>query len=284
MSGVEPRAPYRLGFHSQRSEPEVIERMLRFTQLPLEVVWIERIDERTASAVHALLLLNPALEEDELQAFLQYLERGGTALILISVELASHKGSIGTLAALGLRLGQTRSRKELRVDYGRAFPVAFQRGSSARLRLDSAKRFATFRPSREPGPLARYEPLVTTAGLLGGECVAMLVQLGAGRAVVTDSAGQAEDRANLLRELLKHSSLVPEPPERIGDELPRRLAALVQQAFEVYEEIPLEVVRHKLGPEARILSDVELLELLEDLIRSEHVVARLRGSTLVRRW
>lgn len=272
----------RLGIAASPFDEEVISRMLRSIDAPCDATVMGGIGDDALSAVHTVLLVNPTCANEQWDALFRHLEAGGTILVLLSCELNSHMEAGPVLSRLGLALGYSAPVRSVRLRYEADYPVTTKRTRTELLRCPEPHRFATFR-SQQPGPL--HQPLVTAGFFLARRCITIQVHHGRGAIVFTNSMAFAEDRVAIVTHLLKRAASRKSLATRDLAELPAaELAGVVNGLFEVYDEIPLDVVARELAPSVNDLDRLGLLAALEKTIRSGELPARLRGDTVIRSW
>ena len=93
----------------------------------------------------------------------------------------------------------------------------------------------------------------------------------------------ANDRLELVEYLLTRGDPVRTAyVERSKDYARSMLPGIIEEAFQVYQEIPLDVIRRKLEIKYYELDNMELLLLLEEMILDGMIQAKIRGSDLVK--
>jgi hypothetical protein len=258
--------------------------MLRSIEVPCETAPVTPVTDEALSAVETLFLVNPMLGDHEWDAVFRHLETGGTAIVLLSPEMTAHTESVGLLARLGLRMVYTRRVKRLNLCYSESFPISHKRSHGDYMLCHEPTRFITFRPT---GIAGQRVPLVNMKSFFSRHCLVMQVNSGQGAIVFGNSMSLPEDRADIVTHLLKMAAQRKpvsqrEPPQLRLTDLLRTMATL----FEVYDEIPLDVVARELAesvPDLQ-LDRLSLLSAIEKSIRRGELTARLRGDTVVKAW
>ncbi|WP_215617959.1 hypothetical protein [Leptothoe kymatousa] len=270
---------FNLGFCSLRFDNQVIDRMLSYLNIPYHSHLIKNITPESTRDIDTLFALNPTFDDEQLEHFLSHLDQGGTAVILICLDLPSHLGSKNCLQRLGLSLKQVTPKKLISFRYTEAYPVAYQRGTTAQVNLPNKKPMANFVFSHHAG--LEHSPLINMPTLFSQNHVAVNVSYGQGSVVVMDSAGLPEDRADIVGHLLKTAKKEHYSPiEKTTSDVKAMLKVAIQDAFEIYEEIPLKILCHKAQIDPS--EDLVLYTMLEDLIRNGEIQARIRGQYIIK--
>lgn len=274
--------PYRLGIASFRYNPDAIEQMLRYLEVPWESTGMRKLTDDELVTLHTVFALNPTFSQPEWDALFRHVHEGGTAMVLLSPDLTAHTECIPVLNRLGLRLGYTRAVKILKVKYSAAYPVSHKRAKGDRMLADQREKFATF---QSVSAKDTHVPLIYAKGLLGSRCMVMQVNLGKGAVVFSDSQGLPEDRADLMQYLLELAGEhKPMPVVESAVSLSRSVAKAIASLFDVYEEIPLDVVARELAAAGIECDRLDLLSAIENCIRAGDIPARIRGETIVKAW
>ena len=93
-----------------RFDNQVIDRMLNYLNVPCNSHLIKNITPESTRDIDTLFVLNPTFDDEQLTEFLNHIEQGGTAIILICLDIPSYKGSHSCLQSLGLTLKQVTPR------------------------------------------------------------------------------------------------------------------------------------------------------------------------------
>ncbi len=272
---------YVLGFYSLRFDSSVINRMLQYldidcsTKTTRDLRSPEQIDD-----VDTIMALNPSMEGEQLEGFIDHLFSGGTAVILVSCELQSYQGTAALLDRLGVSLTQTSSINQFRIKYTSDYFIPYKQNKRVLFKAPDRKPFSTF-SSKTADEVERI-CLIKKSGFLSSPCIAMQVKLGRGRVVLMDSSSLIEDRADIVGHMLKTATKSKmSSTDSENEQILLRLANVMMNAFEVYEEIPISLVRAKAELPASV-STLQLYDMIEQLIRERIVLAKIRNDVVVR--
>ena len=274
-------SPYHLGICTSRFNVESINRLLRYLQVPCEAFMIKVFDVESIRAMESLLFINPILDTKQEQVFFDYLDGGGTAMILIGADDVSYKESLPLLSKLGLKLEKIQQTKRLSIEYTENYPKANKRKTKGEITSNVPSVYSLF--STQDKASQTTLPLITSRILFSTFSFSVKVSYGQGLVVVMSATSLSVDRADILDDLLSSNKSLKSVNTQITKaELKSRLPALIEETFEVYEVIPLEIIRRKANITQGEMEHVERLFRIEELIREGKLVAKIRGDTLIK--
>ncbi len=193
----------------------------------------------------------------------------------------NYKESLPLLSALGLKLEKIEKTKQLPIEYTEHYPKAHKRKTKDNLSSNTPNLYSLF--SAQDKANKAILPLISTRILFSSFFFSVKISYGQGAVIVMSAASFPVDRADLLDDLLaSNKSLKSVNAQITKAELKLRLPALIKETFEVYEEVPLEVIRLKANITKGEIEPVELLFLVEELIREGKLSAKIRGSVLIK--
>jgi hypothetical protein len=273
---------YKLGICTDTYNAETIKRMLEQVSVPVQPVLIKDIDSDTTHMMDTLFLINPEFNESQKTAFLKFLSSGGTALYALSMNHKSVRASKTFLADFGIKVVYGRETSKLPVEYLSSYPQERKHHLQKGIPVDEKAKFAILDIKRDFA--SECIPLIGIRSPFVKRYYAIQVSYDKGQAVVMSSVAYAEDRAELLAHLLTNSSIhLKEYQEEINTQLKDLLPKVINESFEIYNEIPLEVLQRKLASVTTELDPIDLILLLEELIRSGEVSATISNNFIAKK-
>lgn len=274
-------SPYHLGICTSRFNVETINRLLRYLQVPCEALMIKIFESEAIRTMDSLLFINPMLNNVEEKVLFDYLEGGGAAMILIGADDATYKECLPLLSTLGLKLEMIEKTKQLPIEYTEHYPKTHKRKTKDILTSSIPTIYSLF--SVQDKANKAILPLISTRILFYSFFFSVKISYGQGAVIVMSAASFPVDRADLLDDLLSSNKSLKSANAQITKaELKLRLPAIIKEAFEVYEEIPLEIIRLKANITQGEIEPVELLFLVEELIRDGKLAAKIRGGVIIK--
>lgn len=174
-----------------------------------------------------------------------------------------------------------RKSKQLPIEYTEHYPKTHKRKTKDILTSSIPTIYSLF--SVQDKANKAILPLISTRILFSSLFFSVKISYGQGAVIVMSAASFPVDRADLLDDLLSSNKSLKSANAQITKaELKLRLPAIIKEAFEVYEEIPLEIIRLKANITQGEIEPVELLFLVEELIRDGKLAAKIRGGVIIK--
>ena len=127
-------------------------------------------------------------------------------------------------------------------------------------------------------------PLISIRKAFSKQHYAVKVTHGNGQLIVMSSVAMPEDRAALLTYLLEKSSgQRQEFQEERNTKIRSLLPNIINESFEVYTEIPVEIIQRKLAVENCKLDTIDLLLKIEEAIRAGEITAMISNNTIIKK-
>ncbi len=274
-------SPYHLGICTSRFNVESINRLLRYVQVPCEAFMIKNFEGESIRGMESLLFINPIFNAEQEQVFFDYIDGGGTAMILIGADDLNYKESLHLLSKLGLKLEKIQQTKRLSIEYTEHYPKTNKRKTKDDITSNVPSIYSLL--SAQDKTNKTILPLITSRILFSNFFFSVKVSYGQGCVIIMSATSLPVDRADMLEDLLSSNKSLKSVNTQITKaELKSRLPALIEEAFEVYEVIPLEIIRRKANITQGEIDHVELLFLIEELIREGKLIAKIRGDVLAK--
>ena len=274
--------PYNLGVCTTRFNPESLNNLLRILQEPCEAFIIRNIEDDVTNQMDSLFIINPMFTDNQKKVFANYIKNGGNALYLISPEDKSFRESIPMLSTFGVKLERLEKFKKLPIEYLENYPKPHKRGTKNYVLSRAHTIFPLF-SYKQKSNLFKGIPLIAVRTFLLDLIFSIKIVYGQGSIVVMSSSCLPDDRAEILEYLLtSNASTKSVHAQATNIEIKSRLPAIIEESFEVYQEVPLEVIWRKLGIVQVNIDQVDLLFLIEELIREGKLSAKIHGSVLVK--
>lgn len=272
----------RLGIYHDDFNKETIEKMLKSLKLPYVSHIFRYLDTETGRLLDTLMLINPVLSADQLQALETCVRDGTTAMILVSGEANAHAGTLPLLDELGIKLTRIEQTKRLNITYTQDYPVVHKRNKKDTIISKEKQEYILF-SLLDKGPTDK-KPIIVSKRLFSQSCYAAAISFGRGTIIVSNSFGFRDDRAELIGHLLQQAytkkvDFFPAVIEKLTGEV---LTATLN-AFEVYDEVPMGLIAQRAGVTDLIAQEFDLRHTLENFIRSGHIPAKIHGSMLVKK-
>ena len=249
-----------------------------------KIQFIRDIKDTLTRLKDLLLFSSPHFDEDQLTAFMEYIDDGGTAVVLISADNDEYQASINLLAALGIEAKSIGKSKNLPIEYTEDYPQSYKRGTKNKQESDQMSNFVNMVPL-EKTVNKKVIPLIITKGDNGFSSIAIKILYGQGAVIVINAFSLSNDLIDMFDHLFDIGGAIRENQLlSLRNELKAQLVYIIEESFEIYEEIPLPVIRRKVEPNNLVLEmdDIDFLLVVEELIREGTVYAKIRGGTLIR--
>jgi hypothetical protein len=106
---------------------------------------------------------------------------------------------------------------------------------------------------------------------------------GRGEIALMGSVSVPDDRSQIIDYLLaKNGSARAKFLDQLKQDLIISIPDLVNESFEVYDELPLEIVYHKADLSGTGLSRIDFMLIIEELIREGSILAIMRGDSIIK--
>ena len=267
---------YNLGL-SGRLNTETINQLLRFLEAPCTSNVIKSFDD-SIYMLDSLLVVNPSFEKEQEAVFLDFIASGRTALIQISLDLDNYKKSEFLLSKLGVQLLGAERKQKIAIKYLDKYPIEHQKNKKANISSNNKTSFSVFSIQDENIAF----PIISVQKLFSKPVFAAESHYGQGTAIIMSSSCLPHDRADILNYLLlKGGTARAKHYQEILAEVKSLLPEIVEEAFQVYQEVPIEVIFRKLSQQQIYCNYGDLLLLIEELIRNGRLFAKIRGNVLV---
>lgn len=276
---------YSIGICTGKFNPESMGRLLQYLQVPCEPFIVRNVENEAIRMIDTLFIVNPIFDSSQAKAFIDYIENGGTALFMIAAEEKAYKECLPLLSTFGVKIERLEQSKQLPIEYLEYYPKAYKRGTKNTILSKHSPIYPLFSYPAKGSNKTSF-PFIAVKTFWLDLLFAVKVVYGQGAIVAMSSSSLPEDRAEILEHLLLSNKSAKSAQsahrETTKIELKSRLPAIIEETFQVYEEVPLEVIRRKLGMEEMYIDPVDLLLLLEELIREGKLLAKIRGNALAK--
>ena len=273
---------YHVGICGWSINFETIKTMQGLSKKDFNVTSIKDITNRSTRFMDSLVLANPTFDNDQQTAFLEYVEDGGTAIIIILSELIEPDQSKMLLSQFGLRILTTHKAKNLPIQYTENYPNEKLRGKKTHIPSNEKVHYTFFTLQKNAENKAVF-PLIVSKNLFTTHIITAKAIYGQGAVIIMNSRSLSKDRADLLNHLLDIGGPIRENQlSTIQNELKAYLPGMIEETFEAFEEIPLPVIHRKVQQQDLNIDEIDLLLLIEDLIKEGKIYAKIRGGTLIR--
>jgi len=133
-----------------------------------------------------LLLSNPEFDEEQITAFMEYVEDGGTAIIFLSTVDNQYQASENLLAALSIDTKSMPLPDRLPIEYTEAYPRPHKRGTKNKRDAAGISRYIKLCP-RETAENKDFTPLIIANPKNDPSALALKILFGQGTVVVINS-------------------------------------------------------------------------------------------------
>ncbi len=271
----------RLGINGAFDE-EAIDNLLRHLAIPVYAYVVENLNATDFASHDVLMMAAPELDEAKTEEFIKAVEVGLAAMIMVSAERGISARERRLAQGLGYQLEASREFDRIRIEYTEDYPVAAKRGEHGGVAPKGKRAWATFKPLISNYPPSR-KTIVNRASLLAKEPYAVEVKLGEGMVIMSDSFCLAEDRADMLSHLLKNAKRHRgNEPSAAMEEVKEALPLAAANLFEVYDEIPFQILAERVGLDFAKVDESAFIGMLETLIRERRIAGRIRRDSLVK--
>ncbi|MEM9773410.1 MAG: hypothetical protein AAF902_02435 [Chloroflexota bacterium] len=273
--------PYKLAICTQDYNEKTIEKM--FNTMPIEVspFVLKNIEHKRIHLFDTLFFVNPNLTKAQIKIFENCISNGITALILLAGDSASHASAIPLLNDLGLRIQTTVTSQSLKIQYSPDFPTKGKSGLQDTLRADKNTTFALFALD-DHGPEDK-KVLYYHRKFFRKHPAAVEINFGDGKIVIMNSVAISQDRAEIMADLMTHArENKPDFSATMVEDAVDKIPGIVNNAFDVYDQVPLDLVLKRAGIDDVLLSEMDIMERLEEFILAGQIQARINGNVLTR--
>lgn len=272
---------YKLGIFTENFQKETIDRMFKTMDISVTPFVIKNIEYERIHLLDGLFLINPTFTADQTKIFENCISNGICALVLLSGDPATQSRVRPFLNLMGVIIARYEKTKKLKIHYTDAYPIPGKGGLTDTLLREEPHNYALFSLEKH-GPEEK-NVLFYTKKLFSKYPAAVEIKFGRGKIVVMNSVALSYDRAEILTDLLNHSRKNKEDfSETIVSDVVAKIPEIVLNAFEVYEQVPLDLVIERAGIDNVILSEINLMQILEELILDGSINARISGNALIR--
>ena len=277
------RQMYHLGFYGWAIKNDIVKQFLSFSRKNIHGEIIKNISDNSTRMMDCLFFINPSFDDNERTAFFEYIEDGGTAILMISPGITGFSQSKKIISKFGLRVLTTHKTDILTIRYTENYPNEAIRGTKNHLYADRIVDFTLFAIKRNVNEQIIF-PLIISRNLFTTHIIAAKITYGQGAVIIMNVVSLDKDRLLLLDHLLEIGGPIRENQQlAMENELKANLPSIIKETFEVFDEIPLPVIQRKVERNGIDLDEINFLLLIEELIREGKVYAKIRGSTLVKR-
>jgi len=276
------RQMYHLGIYGWTINLETIKRMQLLSQKNFVGKLIKDISDPSTRFMDCLIIANPSFEKDEQTAFLEYIEDGGTAILMFSPEIINFDKNQKILSVFGLCISTVHKTFSLPMQYTETYPIETLRGKKVFINSERVAKYTMF-DFKEKQDEHTSVPLILSKKLFNKHIFAAKAIYGQGAVIIMSSRSLPKDRVDLLAHLLEIGGPIRENQiTALENELKAHLPSIIEETFEVFDEIPLPLIVRKLELQGMNIEEVNFLLIIEELIKEGKVYARIRGETLVR--
>lgn len=271
-----------LGICSEEFNEETIKRLLRKLNLAYTAFIVKDIEHDNVGLFDILFFINPTLNDRQIKTLEKYVREGTSVALMISGEDWNYGPSESLLSYLGVKVQKTHRTKRLSLKYTASYPLAFRRGKKEVLTSPQKAAYAMLSLDRNSGP-KKKTPLITASTLFSDYHFAIKLEFGRGIVLVMNSRSFSDDRSELIGYLMTEArerkvDSFAEMIERIRNKLP----TIIEDAFDVYDEVPLTLVAQRAGIDRLILQQFDFMLEIENLIRHGEIFAKIQGNYIIR--
>ena len=279
---MNPNRQLTIGVCRENFNGEAIQRLLKGLNIPYSAYIVKDIEHDNVGLFDTLLFINPKLNDRQIQALEKFVKNGTSVALLISGEKWLYEGSLSLLKFLGVNIQKTHRTKKLNLRYSQDYPITFRRGNKDVLTSPQKAAYAMFTLDKKTGPKSKTS-LIAASTLLADYSFAAKLEFGRGILLVINSRSFSEDRSELIEYLMRQAS------ERkttnfttVIEKIRENLIDIIEDAFDVYDEVPLGLVAQRAGVDRPILEQFDFLLEIETLIRRREIYAKIQGNYIVR--
>jgi len=205
---------------------------------------------------------------------------GLSILMMLSLDLDPSIVNSPILKNFGV---QTHHKKLKNTDfsYSQAYIVEHKRGPGDRYLAHHKRTTALFKLNPNPSKGIKLVPLIYHKK----EPIITQIRYGKGNIIVMNSFILLEVSAELLSYLVNTSNRYKQERfQKLIDDLENDIPKIVNDLFNVYQEVPLHLVNSKLGIDNATFSDLDYFKpILEELIISKKLNVLIRDAVLVKK-
>lgn len=274
--------PYKLGICSGQYNVETLNQIIKNLEVPCQASVVKGVESPAASVMDTLYIINPVFDSRQKSAFLEYIENGGTACIMIDMSSFSAEASADLLSTLGVEIKGKFQSKRFLFKYLEGYPKHYKVGKRKVLVVQKISTFARFGLSKK-GSLGTCIPLIAGQNVFFPFLCSVKVNYGKGALVVINSTHIIEDFVDIIHHLLTlNPDLRTARIENLFAELRAKVFAIINESFKIYQELPLEMVYRKTNAYELGVPPTDILAMVEELIITGDIYAAIRGDVLVR--